>query len=452
MAVLDEFSGFEFEDLMEDVFRNLGYENVHQSTKTGDEGRDILMEEVVDGVRRGVVVECKHTSSVGRPVVQKLHSAVTTYDFDGPVRGIVVTTGTFTNPAREYAEKVRANGGGTTIELIDGTDLRRIADEVGLDIYNGHIEILCTDTLRPFDPTAGADAPVRDAFRDVDNLDIGRVPSPSGQIELQPVLSITASIDAVFETSVGVVHEIHESARFVVDANRGHPEITKDEVRQLVDGNWTNTIEVDEASLGETYETVSTAHFGQTETAYKDWAIDQLRTRYTTTVHYTGGNNVDYEKDCEPKRSDVTVQSIEPVYLPKIRQTTTLGEYDYPYEYYAAGPSRLTLEDGVRRCVHCDSSGGSYTFCTNCGSVNCGSHTKTERVEETPICTGCAVTERFALRTKYFYDEANRDEFRAEYEEMAVHEKAMENKPLVAGSFVGAVVTVLFVLTSMGLV
>jgi len=49
MAVLDDLSGFEFEDVIEDVFRNLGYENVRQATKTADEGRDILMEEVVDG-------------------------------------------------------------------------------------------------------------------------------------------------------------------------------------------------------------------------------------------------------------------------------------------------------------------------------------------------------------------------------------------------------------------
>ena len=83
MAVLDNFSGFEFEDLMEDVFRNLGYENVRQAAKTADEGRDILMEEVVDGTRRAIVVECKHTGSVGRPVVQKLHSAIATFDFDG---------------------------------------------------------------------------------------------------------------------------------------------------------------------------------------------------------------------------------------------------------------------------------------------------------------------------------------------------------------------------------
>ena len=91
MPVLDELSGFEFEDVMADVFRNLGYENVRQASKTADEGRDLLMEEVVDGRRRGVVVECKHTGTVGRPVVQKLHSAIATYEYDGPKRGMAVT-------------------------------------------------------------------------------------------------------------------------------------------------------------------------------------------------------------------------------------------------------------------------------------------------------------------------------------------------------------------------
>jgi hypothetical protein len=43
MAVLDDLSGFGFEDLMEDVFRDLGYENVRQASRTADEGREILM-------------------------------------------------------------------------------------------------------------------------------------------------------------------------------------------------------------------------------------------------------------------------------------------------------------------------------------------------------------------------------------------------------------------------
>jgi len=46
----------------------------------------------------------------------------------------------------------------------------------------------------------------------------------------------------------------------------------------------------------------------------------------TTTVTYTGDNNVTYNKTCEPNRSDVSVQSIEPVYLPEVRHITdTMG-------------------------------------------------------------------------------------------------------------------------------
>jgi hypothetical protein len=50
MAVLDDRPGFEFED--------------------------VIMEEVVDGQRRAIIVEYKHTDTAGRPVVQKLHSAI----------------------------------------------------------------------------------------------------------------------------------------------------------------------------------------------------------------------------------------------------------------------------------------------------------------------------------------------------------------------------------------
>lgn len=42
MAVLDDLSGFEFEDVIEDVFRNLGYENeqtvVHSEEFVTDDG------------------------------------------------------------------------------------------------------------------------------------------------------------------------------------------------------------------------------------------------------------------------------------------------------------------------------------------------------------------------------------------------------------------------------
>ncbi|RDZ39534.1 restriction endonuclease [Haloferax sp. Atlit-4N] len=449
MPLLDDFSGFEFEDLMEDVFRNLGYENVHQARKTADEGRDILMEEVVDGIRRGVVVECKHTGSVGRPVVQKLHSAIATYDYDGPKRGIVVTTGQFSAPAEEYATRLRQNGDPYPIELIDGTDLRDIADEVGLDLYNGRIEILCNETLRPFDPASGVYAPVREAARDIQNLDADALPEPHKLVDFQPYLTISARTDAVFETSVGVIHRVNESNRFVVHATRGEPSIADSRLADLIANNGQQAVELDSDRFSTMFDDVDVTRYGQTETDYKEWAVSRLQQHHTTTVSYTGGNNVTYEKTCEPKQSDISIQAISPLYVPGVRQTLQLEQYTYPYSYYAAGPSRVAIEDGIHRCVHCEKeTAKSYTYCANCGSINCDSHIKTERLEGTPVCTGCAVTERFVLKTKYFYDEANLEEFRSEYEQMALHEKAMENTPLVGGLLISIVLLLGFTLTS----
>jgi restriction endonuclease Mrr len=438
MAVLDDLSGFEFEDLIEDVFRNLGYENVRQAEKTADEGRDVIMEEVVDGTRRAIIVECKHTGTVGRPVVQKLHSAIATFDFDGPKRGMVVTTGRFTNPAEEYAERLQENDDPYPIDLLDGEDLREIADEIGLDLYNGRIEILCDETLRPFDPTADVDAPVQEAIRDIENLEVADLPAPYSVATFRPVVAVTTDTNAVFETSVGVIHRINDRTQVVVHAERGHPQVADDNVATLVTENLNATIDLDTEQFGNVFNEIDERRFGQTQTEYKEWAVDRLQEYHTTTVSYTGDNNVTYTKTCEPNRSDISVQSIEPVYLPEIRHTIELQEYTYPYEYYAAGPSRVTTENGIHRCVHCDTSGVDriYTYCPNCGAIACTSHTKTERLEGEPVCTGCAVTERFALKTKYFYDEDNLSTFREEYAEMPLHEKAMENKLLVGVSVV----------------
>jgi restriction endonuclease Mrr len=408
------------------------------------------MEEVVDDTRRTVIVECKHTHSVSRPVVQKLHSAVSTYDTPGPKRGVVVTTGRFTSPAEEYATKVGSGDGG--VELIDGEDLRAIGEKIGLDLRNGRIEILCDETLRPADPTGGVYEPVRNAFRSVDNIAPDDLPEPQSQVTFRPVLSITAEVDAVFETSVGVIHEIHDRDRLVVSADRDGPTVLGSTVRRLVENNQQAATELDDLAPEEQFDTVDVQRYGQTETEYKEWAVDRLRERHTTTVAYTGDNNVDYQKECEPNLSDVSVQAIEPLYLPRVRMRTDLGEYSYPLEYYAAGPSRTTIEDGIHECVHCGDTEDELTYCDNCGSINCSEHITTERLEGEPVCTECAVTERFALKTKYFYDEENLETFAEEYEAMPPHEKAMENPPLVVSSLAVTLVAVLGILSSVGVV
>ena len=62
------------------------------------------------------------------------------------------------------------------------------------------------------------------------------------------------------------------------------------------------------------------------------------------------------------------------------------------------------------------------------------------------------MTERFALKTKYFYDDQNLEAFRAEYAEMALYEKAMENKWLAGGSVVATLLVVVGLLVIGGLI
>src|SRR5262249_49373856 len=81
---------------------------------TGDEGRDLLVHKPC-GLE---VVECKHwpDGTVGRPAVQKLHSAVLTANSR---QGAIITTGRFSKEAENYAR----NLGDVTIGLIDASKL-----------------------------------------------------------------------------------------------------------------------------------------------------------------------------------------------------------------------------------------------------------------------------------------------------------------------------------------
>jgi len=228
------------------------------------------------------------------------------------------------------------------------------------------------------------------AFRDIENIESADLPEPHSAVTFRPVVAVTADTNAVFETSVGVIHRINDRTRFVVHAERGQPQVVDEDVRTLVTENLHATVDLDAEQFRQCSTTSRRTGSARRRPSTKGGPSSGSSSTTTTTVTYTGDNNVTYNKTCEPNRSDISVQTIEPVYLPEVRHTTDLQEYTYPYEYYAAGPSRVTAEDGIHRCVHCDTSGVDepYTYCPNCGAISCDSHSKTERLEQEPVCTG----------------------------------------------------------------
>jgi|GEM_PF-317688 len=460
MTLLDELSGFEFEAVMVEVFRHQGYRDVERAERIADEGRDVTMlddgtvgdDGVSDGRPTAVVVECKHTDVVSRPVVQKTHSAAHTYEYDGPVRAAIATTGRFTKPAREYAERVQDDPEDVEFELIDGEDLIETGESIGLDLYNGKIEIVCEESIAPPTDRETLEGYLESAATEVANLDEWTVGATLTAVRFEPVLAAETTVDATFETDVGVIHEMTDRERSVLD---GHGEIalSSDDVAGLVDATREERLSIDHRSLEGTYDRTDVERFGGDLGAYRDWLVKDRQDRHETNVRYTGDNGVKYEQTCRPGPTDVSVESLEPIYIPHVAVATSLGEYEYELELYAAGGRTLLQDAEFRHCVHCEEDrmnvgshpadasendgvdsehASTLTYCANCGAVACPDHIETERLVGEPVCTGCSVTGRFAGARKHFYDETNRETFADAYAEMPLHRKIRENDGLVA--------------------
>jgi restriction endonuclease Mrr len=91
----------QFEELIAELFRRLGYQ-VYLTAQSNDGGKDIICK-LNDST---TYVECKFFSpgqKVGRPHLQKLAGAMTA---DRVTKGKCVTTGTFTQQATAYAQRV----------------------------------------------------------------------------------------------------------------------------------------------------------------------------------------------------------------------------------------------------------------------------------------------------------------------------------------------------------
>ncbi|MFP4591100.1 MAG: restriction endonuclease [Halobacteriales archaeon] len=454
MTLLDELSGFEFEETMAVVFERLGYEDVEVSPRVADTGRDIIMTDH-DG-ETAVVVECKHTDVVGRPVIQKLDSAVSTYDHDGPTRGLIATTGRLTQPAREYARAV-------DIEVLDGRRLRQIADEIGMDLYNGRIEVICEAMLPLAEPDAHL-APIRSVVEDVENLPWETVTDPATTVTLVPTVVATTHVRRAFETGAGVVHRLDERETHAIDASRGGPERVDPAVASLVTSHRDERVPIDEADLEATYGTVNRRRFGRTETEYREHLVEAAIRRHTTTVTYTGDNNVTYEKVCEPNPSDVTIESFDAVYTPRVYAEFDLEGRPYAVDWFAASDEHAITEETVRSCRVCEDEAAEdpldlatvrgrlskalgdtrYTYCANCGRIACQAHIRTDRVAEAPVCTACAVSDRFFGARRYFYDETNREAFTEEYRNRPLTGKVREN---AAGIALAAILVILLVVT-----
>lgn len=119
-----------FEELVNDIFKNHGYESV-MTQQSRDGGADLL---IYENGEVSMIVECKRwANKVGLEVVDRLIGACIRW---GTRRAVIVTTNSFTSPAVSEAKALGERG--FELDLVDATDLLRMLrvyrdDMPGLD-------------------------------------------------------------------------------------------------------------------------------------------------------------------------------------------------------------------------------------------------------------------------------------------------------------------------------
>jgi len=111
--------GLKFEKFCQTLLEAMGYE-VEHTGQSGDRGVDLKAVRQQPIGRQTMVVQCKHQESVSAEVVIQILGMVNAANVN---QGLVITTGSFTADAIQFAEENR------TIEIIDGLQLAELVSQ-----------------------------------------------------------------------------------------------------------------------------------------------------------------------------------------------------------------------------------------------------------------------------------------------------------------------------------
>ena len=358
---LDMIDGFEFERACADIFSGAGWGRVERIGGVADGGRDLIIHGD-DG--RKTIVECKHqpNSSIGRPIVQKLHSAVMSEDAAG---GIIVTTGRFTDEAREHAAMLSRT---TRMDLYDLDRLSDLADRAGIRLAAEGWSMPPVQYL----PDAGVDGARSLAMSRIARLQSH--PSPPAElarvsahaVRLEPYYLAWADVEQDFSTSVGLIHSVRESGiPVLVDARSGSvcdPDTTAFHAGSPLEDGWGGA----GARVG-----VEREEFECGREAAVRAAADHLARLCTQEVSYTGRNNVGYSKVCEVSPRSVHFTDFGMVLLPVHDMGIEVLRTRYDCSVVRNGEGARVSAPGLETCGVCEGGVGEDAgLCNACGSVH----------------------------------------------------------------------------------
>ncbi|MEK6935588.1 MAG: restriction endonuclease [Nanoarchaeota archaeon] len=426
LLILDGLDGYQFEELIAKIMKRKGYDKIRVTSKSRDQGRDIIMEGTNGET---ILVECKHQQFVGRPIIQKLQGAINYEEENGKskeVKGIIVTSGNFSKEAIEYNKAI-----GHDIELIDGKQLRALCKKLNIVILNGRIQIIHNKSFRNIN-----EKEVKESFLLGYTKIYGHKknkPSIKTEVEFRPACFIKYNVSFDTHTSVGCIDSYLNSDKIIIDGVTG-----KDLDEDLTDFFFSGKIETEDINDKNHGKKI---YYEFTENDIEEHAINSIMEEHEHDVSYTGSNNVTYTKTCTPKRRDIDIKEFLSVYMPFWESKIKIQNITYKQEFYVKGNNKFYLVDDLKKCKICDREEEDYqdmNICPECGRIVCEKHIKIDYLDkETPICTIHAKPFKLYIQNKYFATKENKEKYAKWWKAQSFFKRFYEDKIAIGLSIAG---------------
>jgi hypothetical protein len=378
---LDALSGFEFESFCAMVFDRLGYGEVENLPSGADKGRDLI----IRGERK-IVVECKHQpkAAIGRPVVQKLHSAVISERADA---GWLVTSGGFTRQAKEHAAEIGRSG--IELKLVDRAMLLDMADRADLEIL-GKFE---KQVMVVISPTQ------EQIFRKVDETlspRLMREPSRTAlagclsieNVTLVPVLSAIYDAHQDWFTGTGIrrklLHAVHLTGESLI-VNAHTPKAVEEPVADFVRNAPLRKSTEESLPVGSTV--VDRLSSESTLDDVRESIRHAVLFAHSLRLLHDASNGRRYWRDCRVSDRNIFVGDVTEILLAHWHLTCRLEDQTYGITCLAHPEGLLVRETNLFKCRIClKEIDGAAVVCDYCGNV---SHPRSFRRRHSARCSSC---------------------------------------------------------------
>ena len=119
----------DFEVLVLDLLRKMGYGEPEHTGRSGDGGIDGIINQDALGLDKVYVQAKRWSNQVGEPEIRSFSGSLDPY---GATKGVFITTSTFSGTARQTARDISA--GNKLIRLVDGNELARLMIRHGVGV------------------------------------------------------------------------------------------------------------------------------------------------------------------------------------------------------------------------------------------------------------------------------------------------------------------------------